>query len=148
MYCNLTCSVVADGQVKGSVFTLPERCSVLHHVASCCSLLCYVSCESVSKGLKCKNGNELRACCRQRGLQKRHKQATAVNQPRLLPGPPSLFFFNCSKLSSKSNSHQCDDTQLLKICLRIRIGLELSPGCSHSPAMMIACSCFHPSHHP
>jgi hypothetical protein len=68
-----------------------------------------------------------------------HRGESAPSSPRA----PSLFFFNCSKLSSKSNSHQCDDTQLLKICLRIRIGLELSPGRQHRPAMAIACRSLH-----
>ncbi|PMD60378.1 uncharacterized protein K444DRAFT_391931 [Hyaloscypha bicolor E] len=32
---------------------------------------------------------------------------------------------------------------LLKICLRIQIGLELSPGQQHHPTMAIACSSLH-----
>src|SRR5882757_6257418 len=56
----------------------------------------------------------------------------------LSPLVSSFFFYR--QLLSKSNVHQCDAMNLLKICLRIRIGFELSLGRQHRPAMAIACS--------
>jgi hypothetical protein len=44
-----------------------------------------------------------------------------------------LFLFPPSAFVQKQ-CHQCDAMNLLKICLRIRIGLELSPGRQHRPA--------------
>jgi hypothetical protein len=78
-------------------------------------------------------------------LQKRHDQVAAGDQPHL-PLFSCLFLFPSSAIV-QSNLHQCDPKNLLKICLRIRIELELSPSWKHHPAMMIACSIFHASHH-